>query len=178
MTACVSSHVSVANSPCVCSGEILSRVQGARRWQEDIEDKYEALFDVWNKICIKASNNQWQPIPSRDQGVESTRIRDKPYTSWRDRETEDMTTLNHGPTDEREDNEEQGATNLIPTTEESWRHALAGFGLVEGARGWDTSQLAQQSWVWCYDPLELYARNISGVINIYRNRETMDIIID
>ena len=45
----------------------------------------------------------------------------------------------------------------------------AEFALVEGARGRDISLLGMMS----YDPLELYASNISGLINIYRNRETM-----
>ena len=45
----------------------------------------------------------------------------------------------------------------------------AEFTLVEGARGRDISLLGMMS----YDPLELYASNISGIINIYQNRETM-----
>ena len=78
---------------------VLSAFQRAKTGEEDVAERYEALFHVWNIIHMRATKNQGQPVTSLDQ--ETTNL--------------------IPPTEGRDVSEVKAAINLRPTTDE--RHA-------------------------------------------------------
>ena len=46
---------------------VLSGFQRAKAGKEDVEEKFQALFNVWKIIHMKATTNEGQPVPSVGQ---------------------------------------------------------------------------------------------------------------
>ena len=47
--------------------QVLSGFQRAKAGKEDVEEKFQALFNVWKIIHMKATTNEGQPVPSVGQ---------------------------------------------------------------------------------------------------------------
>ena len=89
---------------------VLDAFQRAKAGDEDVTERYQELFNVWNIIHMKATKKQGQQVPSLDQEATDR----SPPTEERDTcEVEPLITPT-SPTEERQEYEDQTLLNATP----------------------------------------------------------------